>query len=188
MFRQLPTLFAGMILGLTLAGELALATQPAPRDAVVQLLVQADDEVAAIDRIAREVYDPNVRDRLLYRVRRLDAAIDESLVQLGRAPRPPGVAVVVTSEPELMGILAAVQNEAFSSGKLAVLASAAAGRPFTASQAGRLMDAFTFDDDKVEAGALLYPLVVDPQNWYTAYAHLTFDSSKADLRARTEGR
>jgi hypothetical protein len=191
MFRTSLALLAGIILGATLTGDLAVATTPPPRDSVAYMLVQADDEAAALDRLAREVIDPNLRDRLLFRISRLDAALDEALFQMGRATRPappPVVVVRTTSEPELLAILGAIQNEPFGDGKMAVMSSAISGRPFTASQAGRIMDAFTFDDDKVEAAAMLYPLVVDLQNWYTVYGHLTFSSSKDELRARTDGR
>ena len=46
---------------------------------------------------------------------------------------------------------------------MAVLRSATQGRPFTAAQVGQLIDAMTFSDEQVQTGAMLYPLVVDPQ-------------------------
>lgn len=195
MFRQMFALLTGLVLGVSLTGGFAAATPISPREAAVHMLVQADDDNAALDRIAREVIDPNLRDRLLFRIHRVDAAIDEALIQLGSSARPavvvvPPVAVGprVTSEPELLSIIAAIDNQPFGDHKMAVMSSAIAGRPFTASQAGRLMDAFTFDDDKVEAAVMLYPLVVDLQNWYTVYGHLTFSSSMDDLRRQTDGR
>ena len=68
--------------------------------------------------------------------------------------------------------------------KLAVLASATKGRLFTCNQVVRLMGAFSFGSDQVDAAAMLHPHVADPENWFTVYQALTFDSDRRKLRQR----
>ena len=58
-----------------------------------------------------------------------------------------------------------MDSEAFGDGKIAILRDASRGRAFTTGQVARIMDDFVFDDDKVDAAALLYPQVSDPWNW-----------------------
>lgn len=189
--RQLPAMIFGFVMGATVS---AMAGGPAPSTAVSMLLLQAQDEINAITSLAHYVPDPNLRARLESRANRAEAAVDQALVQSGHiGGRPPGGpihghVVVVTSDAEMASILYAIGQANFSADRLAVLRSATQGRPFTAAQVGQLIDAMTFSDEQVQAGAMLYPQVVDPQNWFTVYSHLTFSSDRAELSGLTDGR
>lgn len=187
--RQFPAILFGFALGSITAT--AIAANPAPRDAVSMLLLQAQDEIHALSTLARAVPDPNVRGRLMFRSDRAEAAIDQALLQagqIGRPQGPPPVVIRVTAEPEMQSMLSAIAAAPFSDDKLAILGSATAGRAFTVAQVGRFIDAMTFSDEQVQAGIMLYPQVVDPQNWYTIYAHLTFSSDREELAAATDRR
>lgn len=107
----------------------------------------------------------------------LSAAVDDAVA----------TAPAAVSEVELVAILAAIDGESFSDGKLAVLRSAAADRWFTADQARRVIEAFTFGNDKVTAGTVMFPRIVDPANWYRVYDAFDFESDKEKLR-RAVGR
>ncbi|RME25878.1 MAG: DUF4476 domain-containing protein [Deltaproteobacteria bacterium] len=107
----------------------------------------------------------------------VSAAVDDT-VATASAP---------VSEAELGSILAAIDGESFSDGKLAVLRSAAAEHWFTADQARRVIEQFSFGEDKVAAGTVLFPRIVDPANWYRVYDAFDFDSDKEALR-RAVGR
>lgn len=187
--RTLVSFVAGFSVATALSAGVATADAPAPREAVVTMLVQAQDELQALDRLSREVIDPNLRDRLIFRAARADAAIDESLRQIGRSPARPPVrpAIPVTNDAEFGMILGAVQRASFSDDKLHVLSSAARGRYFTTMQVAQVMGAFSFSSDKVDAASMLYPSVVDPQNWFLIYDHLTFSSDREELARRTGG-
>ncbi|NOY25132.1 MAG: DUF4476 domain-containing protein [Oligoflexia bacterium] len=88
------------------------------------------------------------------------------------------------SAADFRAVQAAVQAEDFSTGKLALLRSAAADRWFSVDQVRQLVQGLSFGSDKVEAAAILYPHVVDLQNWYLVYDAFDFDSDKQALRDR----
>ena len=82
-------------------------------------------------------------------------------------------------------LLAAVDRTPFADEKLAVLGSISRGRSFTVYQVVQLVNEMPFADTKVEAAVMLYPLVVDVQNWYLVYDTIPFSSSRDELRRRT---
>ncbi len=100
---------------------------------------------------------------------------------VGPPPPPPPV-----SEPELASILAGLDGESFSDSKLALLRIAAGERWFTSDQARRVVEAFTFGDDKVAAGTLLYSRLVDPENRWVIYDAFDFETDKEKLRQAVE--
>ncbi len=122
------------------------------------------------------------RQRLYREISDLEGSVYELEVALDvMAPAQPSV----TSPEELSRIRRAVDAESFADDQLAVLRSASHGRRFTSAQVVVLMEAFNFSDDRIEAADMLYPQVVDLQNWYTVYGALTFSSDKDELRQRT---
>ena len=79
-------------------------------------------------------------------------------------------------------LVGAVQQEAFSGGKLAVLGEAARANVFAADQVRQLVALLTFGSDKLAALRLLAPRIVDPENRFLIYGAFTFDSEKAQAR------
>ncbi|MCB9680671.1 MAG: DUF4476 domain-containing protein [Alphaproteobacteria bacterium] len=188
----------GFVLGLACSAGFAVAAPMAPLTAASALVVRLADHAYALDRLSDGVQDRSLRAQMKAEQRALSgdlgllqATIDQQLAAQDlrapphRPPAPRAPVVPVTGDAELQGILAAMEAESFGRDQLAVLASAAPGRHFTSGQVVAVMDTFTFDSDRVEAATLLYPLVVDPQNWYVTTAALTFSSSKETLRSRT---
>ena len=55
---------------------------------------------------------------------------------------------------------------------------------FTTAQIGQLMTTSPFGSDRIDIAALLWPRVVDPENFPTLPALLTFESERQDLRRR----
>ena len=91
-----------------------------------------------------------------------------------------------TSPQELNQILKALEAESFSDSRLEALSSAKTGRTFTVSQVKSIVAVFSFGDDKVDAAAMLFDHVSDPENWFAVYDSLPFDSDRKDLRKRTQ--
>lgn len=163
-----------------------------------ELVSVARDQTTRIEQTLGEVRSDDTRQRLAHQVARLQETLGhlQSVVD-HEAQDGPGRVVVVAPPPppaphaisggELQSILGAIDANAFSDDKIAVLRSASAGRWFTVDQVHAIMDHFAFGDDKVDAGAMLYPQVVDPQDWYRIYAALPFSSDRDALRSRTEG-
>ncbi len=73
------------------------------------------------------------------------------------------------------------KTTAFDKEKLALLQQQATVNLFTAQQIKTLLKTFSFDDQKVEAGKLLYPRCNDKVNFYIVYDSFTFDSGKKQL-------
>lgn len=79
-------------------------------------------------------------------------------------------------------LLAHIQSEDFSDGKLRVLGDAAPYGWFTADQIGRILGRFDFGNDKLKALEILAPRLYDPENAYTIYKAFDFDSDKEKAR------
>jgi len=105
----------------------------------------------------------------------------------GPPGRPQGYGPPVVSPQDLAALVHALDDATFARNQLALLRDMLPGRHFTVSQAMRLVEVFSFDRDKVQAATLLYPSIVDPDQWYRMYGTLSFSSSQRDLRARTSG-
>jgi hypothetical protein len=182
---------------------------PLPGDDALDELGRA---IADVRALALASGDPSASEQIGARLRdaeeqllRLDAArfalVDHAALLEGEAlscPHPEGRALRsrlepalvapppalprAVSPPDLARIRSAVKAASFSADKLETLQSAARGRHFTARQIRDVMGWFDFGKDKVQAAALLRPLVVDPENWFEVYGALSFESDKRALR------
>lgn len=118
--------------------------------------------------------------------RRLDAIA--ALVQMVPPPvvviePPPGP--VVTTDAEVAGLVAALDDESFPKQRLARLQDIARDRWFTAAQVVRMLNTFDFPDNQVEAAVFLHPHVVDPEQWHLVYDTFDFPSHRDEVRRRT---
>lgn len=75
-----------------------------------------------------------------------------------------------------------MKDEAFGDGKNKLIRTALANTAFTTDQCERLIDLYSFDDDKVEFLKLVYPNVVDKEAFFRAIDKLTFLSSRDNVR------
>ncbi len=75
-----------------------------------------------------------------------------------------------------------MKDEPFSDGKNKLLTTALVGAAFTSAQCSRLIDLYTFDDDKVEFLKQIYPNVVDKEAFFRVIDKLTFLSSRDKIR------
>ncbi len=85
-------------------------------------------------------------------------------------------------EDKFQELLNMLQKEAFESGKLEIVRTAAKDNFFTSEQVKRIMETFQFDDYKVKAAKILYPRVVDRENFFVVFSTLTYSSSREELR------
>ena len=74
--------------------------------------------------------------------------------------------------------LSTLENESFSDDKLLFLRQVSTKNFFTCEQLGKIIDKFTFSDDKLEAVKILKSRLVDPENAFTLKDNFTFDSDK----------
>ena len=108
------------------------------------------------------------------------------------APAPAPIPVPARAPVSSVGMPAAdfetflnsVKSESFSDGKMEKVRMVSKTARFSCEQAGRLLDALSFDSDKIDMAVLLHPTLVDAHNFYQVLDHLGFDSSKNDVRSR----
>lgn len=100
------------------------------------------------------------------------------------APAPEPAPAQPMNSGQMQSLLAQINGASFSDDKVQVVKSAASSNWFTCSQVIAVMQALNFDDDRVEAAAIMHPRVVNKDEWYTVYSGLGFSSSRDKLRAR----
>ena len=93
----------------------------------------------------------------------------------------------VTPDDDFNRLVVAIEKQVWDREKHALLVEVSAQRMYSAAQAKRLVDLFTFSDAKVGAAAFLHRKVVDPGDFYLVYEALTFPSDRAELRRRING-
>jgi hypothetical protein len=109
------------------------------------------------------------------------------------APPPPAPDPVVVAEPapaapqviseaDLSRLIARIEAESFSSGKLRVLDDAADYAWLTSAQTVRILGLFSFSSDQLKALELIVRNIVDPENAFEIYGAFTFDSDKEKAR------
>jgi hypothetical protein len=84
----------------------------------------------------------------------------------------------VMPEGDFSDLVSRIKKESFSEGKIRVLRTAAKNYRFNCSQIVRLIDSYTFSEDKLEALRISYPDVADPKNNYKILDAFTFDTDK----------
>jgi hypothetical protein len=90
------------------------------------------------------------------------------------------------SHEELQNLLSQLKDTAFADAQLGLVRDAARRNRFETNQVVKIMKLFTFGKDQVEAGAILYPKVIDKKNFFNVYQVFTFDSDKAALRQKVD--
>ena len=128
------------------------------------------NQTAAMLVIGDEILSGRTRDSNMHH---LAMALTEHGLQLCEAR-------VVADDHE--AIVAAVNAEAFSENKQSALQMAAAGKFFTVEQVGKLVDLFSFSEDKLNAVKQVKGQIVDPQNNFKLLTHFTFSSDKEELK------
>jgi hypothetical protein len=79
------------------------------------------------------------------------------------------------------GLLRAIQQESFESGRKNVISTAASYNYFTCAQLARVFNVLSFSSEKIFAAQALCPKIVDKHNSHIALSALTFDSEKQQV-------
>ena len=164
-------------------------------------------DLAGIRTLAEEEPTPQTRRALLDELASLRGRILELRRTVRAAPAgiSPPTEVVVVGDPEAppdappdgtthpgatppMGreefdhALAELQSHGFASERMEVLSRLSRLGWFAVDQARRLLEAFPFGKDRLEALELLAPRLVDPENHFRLYEAFTFESDKKQAR------
>ena len=117
-------------------------------------------------------------------VKALAREVDQAPLAGDDARRPPRGMPPVMSDDKLKEFLGRLDNAIGSDDKMGLIRAAAASFFFTCDQVGVLVDALAFSQNKVDAAALLFPRVVDPENFDRVFDHIPSSSSREELHKR----
>jgi hypothetical protein len=85
------------------------------------------------------------------------------------------------SEREFQQLYANVEDESFADDQLSVVRIATKSKYFTIDQLTRLLDLFSFSDDKIECVQMVYPRVVDKDNAHNLLKAFTYSDDKKQV-------
>ncbi|HYI01589.1 DUF4476 domain-containing protein [Hyalangium sp.] len=97
-------------------------------------------------------------------------------------PPPPQPQVYPISEDQLQSLIRAVNKESFGDGKLRVLEAAASSQHFLVPQVTKILQRFSFGEDKLDAVRVLWPRVLDRENSFQLYQLFSFQNEKDQLK------
>jgi hypothetical protein len=136
--------------------------------------------LSEIDEISH-VISPrlNPRDRQF-----LERRLDEIAVKLDHLSQQSYTAITVypMSENDFNLLMATVENQKFESEKTEVIQRAASNNYFVTSQLIRLLEKYSFDDERLKLIGIIYPALLDKEQSFRLYDYLTFNSSKEKLK------
>jgi len=93
----------------------------------------------------------------------------------------PGSSQTTAFGRDFDSLINSLRSNTFDPGKVATLKMVVKGRRFSSDQVKAILGEFTFDDGRGQAAEVLYPLVSDPQNFYTVLPSFTFDGGREKL-------
>jgi hypothetical protein len=79
-----------------------------------------------------------------------------------------------------------MEKLSFGADKIKLLKTALKHSYFTTDQVIKIIAAFSFGSEKVQAGGMLYPKVIDKQNFYRVYPELEFQGDRDQLMKEVE--
>jgi hypothetical protein len=88
------------------------------------------------------------------------------------------------SDAEFAAFMAQLEDEHFSSGRLALIQMVARDNYFTSAQTRAVVSSLHFSSSRVESAVLMYPRVVDQDNFYQIFSAFTFQMPKEEVRRR----
>ncbi len=88
----------------------------------------------------------------------------------------------VLSNSRFNAFLQVVRDTKFGNDKIAVIKQQLRSTMITSEQVKRLLESFTFDNDRLEVAKFAYPRCVDPENYFMVYPVFQFQNSAQELR------
>ncbi len=89
--------------------------------------------------------------------------------------------VTIVSDKEFKDFMTSLKNEHFDDARNDIARSFAKSQQFNSLQVKEVVQAFTFEDPKVEIAKFMYDRTVDKQNYYKVYSAFSFPSSKKEV-------
>jgi hypothetical protein len=135
---------------------------------------------AAAGRISEKAIRERI-ERLLSQAELRARDLSDELAR-ARSPQPQSPAPMPLPAADFEKLLRGLKKEAFDDGKLRFVQNFAAKGPLSCQQAAALLKCFAFDEGRTKAVKVLYPRLVDPQNFNDVLDVFVFPNSKAEAR------
>ncbi|MFN3202037.1 MAG: DUF4476 domain-containing protein [Bradymonadia bacterium] len=147
---------------------------------------------AIVDQLPRGMGLRPTRRALKRQISQMEARLAEARADLQQAPsltqvrqygrrHQPAPVYRPVSQDTMQHLVQRLRDEPFRSDQMRIIRRAANRHHFTARQAVRLAKQLSFSGDRVDALAVLYPSIVDPQNDHVLYAALDFHRDRKAL-------
>jgi hypothetical protein len=150
------------------------AAEAAARD-VAENLRDAREAVKQIsDKRARQQLE-----LLLTRAELRNRDVRDNLAALEGPARP-----VIISDDDFARLLRGLAAGPFDNDRVTFVENFARARTFTSAHVREIARTFQFDDGRGKAAVLLYPRVVDPENFFTVLEVFTFDANRKAVREK----
>jgi len=85
-------------------------------------------------------------------------------------------------ESSFQELLKSIENESFENTRTEILEDAAGRNYFTCQQLIDILKLFTFENNKIQACKIVYPKLVDQENFHMVYPSFTFSASKTEIK------
>lgn len=124
------------------------------------------------------------RDRIELLLTRTELQLKQALGKMSDTLSKPKA----ISNEEFNSLSVSMRNQAFDKDKYQFIENFVAGRHVTSIQASQLLKHFSFDPDRIKAAVMLYPQVIDPENFHKALEAFTFETSRKTVMERVKQR
>ncbi len=149
---------------------------PAKAREEVDLIVKDLREARAI---ASKIDDKKLREQMELALGQAELRARNLSEELAKA-KPAGPAVL--SSVEYDRLHAALKKEVFDKRRITFIENFATARPLTCQQAAGLLKCFDFDELRGKAATVLYPKLVNRQDFNEVLNTFTFETNKANVR------
>lgn len=130
-------------------------------------------------RLLADINDRELREQLGLLLSRAALKAEDLEELLGGSPR--GRAKLPISEADFAKIIDNIKDQSFDDQKLEFVETFVKGRPLNCDQATKLLKTFSFDDDRIAAAVILYPGLVDSENFFEVLKIFPFDSTRKEV-------
>ena len=130
--------------------------------------------------LALKIGDKAIRDKMGLILNRAELRARDLSDDLAQAR--PAQSQTALPAADFEKLLKGLKQEPFDQGKLTYIENFATARPLNCEQAATLLKCFAFDEGRIKAIKVLYPKLIDRQNFNDVLNTFVFDKSKAEAR------
>lgn len=168
----------GMLIAASVQGQRTDSAER--RDRTHARAATAIDELKEDLRDARkllaDIKERKLREQLELLLARAALTADDLKELLATSPRPEPRRPI--TDEDFAKLLANIKDQSFDDDKVEFIETFVKGRPMTCGQATEILKTLSFDDGRIKAAVVIYPGLVDSENFFEVLKVFPFDSSR----------